>query len=148
VFHRCYSARPVPLTTLVKAAGRRWTAEETFQAAKGLAGLDEHQARRWTSWHRWTTPAMLAHAFLAVTAAIERAGTTPPPELAPLTCSEIRLTAVRAVTDELAQAVGELFPQRSDAEIILSFPGLGTSSGPVRWPRSETTAPGSPTPVV
>src|SRR5215207_5038337 len=30
-----------------------------------LAGLDEHQVRRWTSWHRWVTLAMLAHAFLA-----------------------------------------------------------------------------------
>jgi hypothetical protein len=33
-----------------------------------LAALDEHQVRRWTSWHRWTILAMLAHAFLAVTA--------------------------------------------------------------------------------
>jgi len=89
-FYRCYSPRPVPLTTLVKVAGRRWTVEETFQAAKGLAGLDEHQVRRWTSWHRWTTLAMLAHAFLAVTAATERAGCPPSPELAPLTCGEIQ----------------------------------------------------------
>lgn len=41
-FHRCYSAHPVPLATLVKVAGRRWTVEESFQSAKGLAGLDEH----------------------------------------------------------------------------------------------------------
>ncbi|ORV96804.1 hypothetical protein AWC14_16445 [Mycobacterium kyorinense] len=40
--------------------------EESFQAAKGLVGLDQHQVRRWRSWHRWTTLAMLAHAFLAV----------------------------------------------------------------------------------
>jgi hypothetical protein len=32
-----------------------------------LTGLDEHQVRRWMSWHRWTILAMLAHAFLAVT---------------------------------------------------------------------------------
>ncbi|MET9079181.1 IS701 family transposase [Streptomyces sp. NPDC004232] len=89
-FSRCYSARPVPLTTLVTVAGRRWTGEETFQAAKGLAGLDEHQVRRWTSWHRWTTLAMLAHAFLVVTAAVERTTTTTPPGLAPLTCAEIQ----------------------------------------------------------
>ncbi|WP_405443306.1 IS701 family transposase [Streptomyces avidinii] len=89
-FYRCYSAHPVPLSTLVKAAGRRWTVEETVQAAKGLAGLDEHQVRSWVSWHRWTTLAMLAHAFLAVTAAIERATTTVNPELSPLTCNEIR----------------------------------------------------------
>ena len=37
-----------------------------------LTGLDQHQVRRWTSWHRWTTLAMLAHAFLAVATATER----------------------------------------------------------------------------
>ena len=31
--------------TLVRVAGRRWTIEETFQAGKGLAGLDQHQVR-------------------------------------------------------------------------------------------------------
>jgi len=25
---------------------------EDFQASKGLAALDEHQVRRWTSWYR------------------------------------------------------------------------------------------------
>lgn len=88
-FYRCYSPRPVPLTMLIKVAGRRWTVEETFQAAKGLAGLDEHQVRRWTSWHRWTTLAMLAHAFLAVIST-ERARRPTSPELAPLTCGEIQ----------------------------------------------------------
>ena len=58
---------------LVRVAGRRWKVEESFQTGKGLTGLDEHQVRRWTSWHRWVTLAMLAHAFLAVTTAAERA---------------------------------------------------------------------------
>ncbi len=60
------------LSELVRVAGRRWTIEETFRASKGLTGLDEHQVRRWTSWHRRVTLAMLAHAFIAVTAATER----------------------------------------------------------------------------
>ena len=62
----------MPLPTLVRVAGQRWRVEESFQAAKGLTGLDQHQVRRWTSWHRWTTLAMLAHAFLAVATAAER----------------------------------------------------------------------------
>jgi SRSO17 transposase len=70
-YHRCYSPRPVPLATLVKVAGQRWRIEESFQAAKSLTGIDQHQVRRWTSWHRWTTLAMLAHAFLAVATAAE-----------------------------------------------------------------------------
>lgn len=80
-FYRCYTPTHVPLATLVAVAGRRWTIEESFQAGKGLTGLDEHQVRRWTSWHRWTVLAMLAHAFLAVTAATARAKSHPMPGL-------------------------------------------------------------------
>jgi SRSO17 transposase len=88
-FYRAHAPRPVPLAALVRVAGRRWTVEESFQNGKELAGLDEHQVRRWTSWQRWTVLAMLAYAFLAVTAAAERA--EPPPEgLAPLTVNEVR----------------------------------------------------------
>jgi hypothetical protein len=64
--------------------------EETFQAGKGLAGLDEHQLRRYTSWSRWVTLAMLAHAFLAVVRADEHARHPTPHGLIPLTCNEIQ----------------------------------------------------------
>jgi SRSO17 transposase len=87
-FYRCYSPRPVPLAILVKVAGLRWTTEENFQAGKGLTGLDEHQVRRWDSWYRWTTLAMLALAFLSITAATEHAS-PPPQDQIPLTRNEI-----------------------------------------------------------
>jgi SRSO17 transposase len=87
---RCYSPRPVPLSVLVRVAGQRWRIEESFQAAKGLTGLDEHQVRRWTSWHRWTTLAMLAHAFLAVTTSTERDHSPTPADLIDLTVNEFR----------------------------------------------------------
>ena len=77
---RCYSPRPVPLRTLIAVAGQRWRIEESFQAAKGLTGIDQHQVRRWRSWHRWTTLAMLAHAFLAVATAINATPTPHPPD--------------------------------------------------------------------
>jgi hypothetical protein len=88
-FYRCYAPEPVPLATLVRVAGRRWTVEESFQASKGLAGLDQHQVRRWTSWHRWTVLAMLAHALLTVLAVTERAERPAPDGLIALTCNEI-----------------------------------------------------------
>ena len=88
-FYRCYSPRHVPLATLVKVAGLRWPVEENFQAGKGLTGLDEHQVRTWTSWHRWVTLAMVALAFLTVTAATEHASRPPPPGQIPLTRNEI-----------------------------------------------------------
>jgi SRSO17 transposase len=89
-FYRCYSPNIVPLRELVRVAGRRWTVEESFQAGKGLAGLDEHQVRRWTSWRRWTLLAMLAHALLAVIAAHEHTDQPTPAGLIALTCNEIR----------------------------------------------------------
>jgi hypothetical protein len=89
-FYRCFTPRPVPLAVLVRVAGRRWTVEEAFQAGKGLCGLDQHQVRRWRSWYRWVTLAMLAYAFLVVAAVTEHARYPPPPGLIGLTCNEIQ----------------------------------------------------------
>jgi SRSO17 transposase len=89
-FYRCWMPRPVPLATLVRVAGRRWSIEERFQTGKGLVGLDAHQVRRWRSWYRWVTLAMLAHAFLVVAAVTDRAQHPPPPGLTGLTCNELQ----------------------------------------------------------
>jgi SRSO17 transposase len=89
-FYRCWMPRPVPLATLVRVAGRRWTVEERFQTGKGLVGLDQHQVRRWRSWYRWITLAMLAHAFLVVTTLAERIRHPSPSGLIGLTCNEIQ----------------------------------------------------------
>ena len=88
-FYRCYSPHPVTLGILVTVAGLRWTIEENFQAGKGLTGLDEHQARRWTSWYRWVTLAMLAAAVLTIAAAAERTRRVAPEDQIPLTRNEI-----------------------------------------------------------
>jgi SRSO17 transposase len=98
-FYRCYSPQPVPLRELVRVAGCRWTVEESFQAGKGLAGLDEHQVRRWVSWRRWTLLAMVAHALLAVIAAREHAERPAPDGLIALTCNEIRRLFVSLVIE-------------------------------------------------
>jgi SRSO17 transposase len=89
-YHRAWTPGPTTMPNLVRVAGQRWRVEENFQAAKGLVGLDQHQVRRWTSWHRWTTLAMLAHAFLAVATAIERDTTTTPAGLIEITVNEFR----------------------------------------------------------
>ncbi|MET8090569.1 IS701 family transposase [Micromonospora sp. NPDC005220] len=87
-FYRCWAPEAVPLRNLVLVAGRRWKIEESFQAAKTGLGLDQHQHRRWTSWHRWTTLAILAHAFLA--AATTHRSHPDPAGLIPLTVNELR----------------------------------------------------------
>ena len=53
-----------------------------------LTGLDERQVRTWTSWHRWTTLALLASAALTLAASAERASPVPPDQI-PLTRNEI-----------------------------------------------------------
>lgn len=88
-YYRCYSPEPLPLATLVQVAGTRWRVEETFQSGKGLAGLDEHQVRRYASWSCWVTLAMLAHALLAVVRVEERARCPALGQMIPLTCNEI-----------------------------------------------------------
>jgi SRSO17 transposase len=54
---------------LIRVAGSRWAAGECFQTAKTETGLDQYQVRRYDAWYRHTTLAMLAHAYLSVTAA-------------------------------------------------------------------------------
>jgi SRSO17 transposase len=54
---------------LSRVAGSRWAAGECFQTAKTETGLDQYQVRRYDAWYRHITLAMLAHAYLAVTAA-------------------------------------------------------------------------------
>src|SRR4029434_228396 len=60
------------------------------QTSKRLWGLDQHQVRRWRSWYRWMTLAMLAHAFLVVAALTDNTRHPPPPVLTPLTCNEVQ----------------------------------------------------------
>jgi hypothetical protein len=93
-FYLCWAPRAVPLATLVRVAGSRWAIEESFQAAKGHAGLDHYQVRGWRPWHRFTTLAMLALAFLAVTTATTWPAPGPDepgsPPMCALTMTEIR----------------------------------------------------------
>jgi SRSO17 transposase len=65
-FYVCYGPARTTLAELVQVAGARWMVESSFQQAKGEAGLDHDQVRRYDAWYRHITLAMLANAFLAV----------------------------------------------------------------------------------
>jgi len=52
--------------TLLAVAGRRWTIEESLEAAKGEVGLDHYEVRHSHGWYRHITLAMLALAYLSV----------------------------------------------------------------------------------
>ena len=73
-YYLCYGPEHTPLRELVRAAGTRWAIEETFQTAKGQVGLDQYQVRRYDSWYRHITLAMLAHAFLTTTTVKAKGG--------------------------------------------------------------------------
>jgi SRSO17 transposase len=74
VHHR----RDAALPEAVRRAGVRWKIEENNEQAKQITGLGQYQVRRWNSWHRHVTCAMLALAFLTVQRAQH-----PDPEQAP-----------------------------------------------------------------
>jgi SRSO17 transposase len=68
-YYLCHGPTGTSDEELIRVAGIRWAIEECFQTAKGQVGLDEYQVRRYHAWYRHITLAMLAHAYLAVTAA-------------------------------------------------------------------------------
>jgi SRSO17 transposase len=65
-FYLIHAPKAASLADLVRVAGRRWTIEACFEAAKSEVGLDHYEVRSWVGWHRHITLAMLAHAYLTV----------------------------------------------------------------------------------
>ncbi|MEV0966382.1 IS701 family transposase [Streptomyces sp. NPDC049910] len=107
-YYRCFAPGPVSLVC------RRWRVEDDFQDAKEICHLDKGQVTCWNSWHRWSVTALVAYAFLAVTAALERVaqtGRNDPDEadLVPLSSHEL-LRLLRALM---------LPPPRRDREHLL-----------------------------
>jgi hypothetical protein len=61
-----YAPAGTPLAEVVRAAGARWTIEDTFKQAKGLVGLDHYEVRSWRGWARHVTLALVALAGLTI----------------------------------------------------------------------------------
>jgi SRSO17 transposase len=87
-FHYCYvpDRQAASKARLIRAAGLRWPAEESFELAKGCFGLDQCQARLYTAILRHAVLVMAALAICAVTAAQlrDRTGTQAPPPAGPV----------------------------------------------------------------
>ncbi|MCX4781504.1 hypothetical protein OG435_32935 [Streptomyces sp. NBC_01264] len=75
-YYRCFAPGPVTLTRLVSLPCRRWRVEDDFQKAKETCHLDKGQVTCWNSWHRWSVITLVAYAFLATAAALERTAQT------------------------------------------------------------------------
>jgi len=78
-YYRVYARADTAPDAMVRAVGRRWGIEAAFADAKGLAGLDHYEVRRWDGWHRHVTLSLLAHAALVAaraTAVVSEKGAT------------------------------------------------------------------------
>jgi SRSO17 transposase len=86
-FHYCYvpEGQAAAKARLIRAAGLRWPAEESFEFGKGCFGLDQCQARLYTAILRHAVLVMAALAVCAVTAAQlrDRTGAQAPPPAGP-----------------------------------------------------------------
>ena len=65
---------------LVQVEGRRWTIEDSFEAAKNELGLDHNETRSWHGWQRHVSLVMLA---FAMTATIRHRANQPGPQKTP-----------------------------------------------------------------
>jgi SRSO17 transposase len=75
-----YAPSDTTVVDMARAAGTRWTIEETFKLAKGQVGLDQYEVRRWHGWYRHITLALLALAALAAA----KKGASPAPSMSPV----------------------------------------------------------------
>jgi SRSO17 transposase len=105
-FHYCFvpAGQAAAKARLIRAAGLRWPAEESFESGKDCFGLDQCQARLYTAILRHVVLVMAALAVCAITAAQLRKRTdaqAPPPAgpddkppadpgLIPLTVHEVK----------------------------------------------------------
>jgi SRSO17 transposase len=74
-YYLCLAPPEADGPALAVAAGKRWSIESCFEAAKQETGLDQYEVRSWAGWYRHVTLSMLALAFLAAVRA--RAAASP-----------------------------------------------------------------------
>jgi SRSO17 transposase len=135
------------LEGLVQVAGRRWTIEAAFEAAKGEVGLDHYEVRSWTGWHRHMTLALFAQAVLTVvrTRLAQQLATTPTAPTAPTA----QPAAETPKGGELQQAVTPLLPPartttRPTGSLATFRQQRQAQEG--RWPRRRTSVSSAPSP--
>ncbi len=126
---------------LVQVAGRRWTIEAAFEAAKGEVGLDHYEVRSWTGWHRHMTLALFAQAVLTVvrTHLAQQLATLP----------TVQPAAQAAKGGAFQQTVIPLPPpasptQRHTGSLAAFRQQRRAQEG--RWPRRWPTTPPAPSP--
>ena len=118
------------LADLVRVAGRRWTIEVAFEAAKGEVGLDQYEVRSWTGWYRHVTLALFAQALLTV---VRQHLSAPGPARRPRQKGRSQQAALHAPQQ---RGPGSLAPFRQQRQ---------AQQG--RWPRRASPPPAVPSPT-
>jgi SRSO17 transposase len=91
-----FARQATTLEAAVRVAGRRWTIESCFEAAKGEVGLEHSEVRSWTGWSRHLPLAMWALALLtgrragAIAGAACQKSPLPPPGRSSLASFKVR----------------------------------------------------------
>lgn len=70
-YYLAFGPQKTSLRELAEVAGKRWGIEVAFEEAKGEAGLDEYEVRKWDSWYRHITLSLMAYAYLVVKRYVE-----------------------------------------------------------------------------
>jgi SRSO17 transposase len=76
-YYLVYAPGDTALAEVVRAAGARWTIDDTFKLAKGQVGLDHYEVRSWQGWYRHITLALVALAALTLGARKKGASCAP-----------------------------------------------------------------------
>jgi len=79
-YYFCLAPAEATAGDLAIAAGRRWSIECCFEAARQETGLDDYEVRSWHGWHRHVTLSLLALAFLTVVRARANSAASRPTE--------------------------------------------------------------------
>jgi hypothetical protein len=69
VYFLCFHSDALARKDIVRTVDTRPAIAACVRAAKVTCGLDHYQVRKWEGWYRHVTLAMLAYAFVVVTAA-------------------------------------------------------------------------------
>ncbi len=113
-FHYCHvpGGQLLATTRLIRAAGLRWPAEESFELGKDCFGLDQCQARLYTAILRHTVLVMAALAVCAVTAALlrGRTGSQAPPPAAPDQAPPAEPGMIPLTIPEIRRLIAALLP--------------------------------------
>ncbi len=131
-YYLVYTSSDTPLDEILRAAGARWTIEETFKLAKGQVGLDQYEVRSWSGWYRHMTLALLALAALTLGAG-QKGGRSGRPT--PRARSTSRSRSPRSAGSSSASSGASPSPRPPSAR---SSPGLAGGAITRRSPKPAT----------